>query len=287
MMTFRILLLGGNGLIGSAIQSILRVKCPSLQVLNLDKSQVDFQAENSVAFLKDIARDYRPTHIIILAAVKRQDGDSLQIFDDNELITKHISSAISTLDTHVTYLSSCAVYGEQNQQSRYNEESSIDPTSMYGKHKVSSERVYSKNIDKSRLLILRPPLIYGSRTKGYNPAGFLSLAQENKPIILWGEGDEMREFIHVNDAASIIIELALQNTIGVVNLVSGFSWSYKSIVQCIGAHLRTFSISRDRTGPTVDHTYDDRKLKSLLGNQHFTSPQEFISLQIKRHVGNE
>ena len=69
--------------------------------------------------------------IVILAAIKRQDGDGLLFKKRNNSITNNISRAIEDINTKVLYMSSCAVYGEQNEQSNYTKRVQC-PTSYYG-----------------------------------------------------------------------------------------------------------------------------------------------------------
>ena len=276
-MPARLLLIGGSGLIGSCMQDLIRERYSDLRVLNIEKPQIDLRNKYCVEALREVAKDFSPSNIVILAATKRQDGDSEEAFAGNEAITENIADAISGCACHVTYISSCAVYGEQNEQIGYTEESLVMPTSMYGRHKANSERLYSATLSHSGLLIIRPPVIYGDSTTGYNPAGLLTLALESKPIVLWGDGLEKREFIHVTDASSAILELAMREKNGLYNLVSGTSWSYRQIADSILEHIPACVISRPRSGRKIDHTYDASLLNSTLSSHpQFMSPIEYI-----------
>ena len=155
--------------------------------------------------------------------MKRQDGDANSVFASNNQITKNIINGLKDFQKQVIYISSCAVYGEKNEQIRINETQQLKPTSNYGTHKVLSEDAYSAAFTTNRnLLILRPALVYSEFEKtGYGPGGFISQAIESKEIQLWGKGDEMREFIHVEDIANVIVVLTRKNSTGIVNVVAG------------------------------------------------------------------
>ena len=93
---------------------------------------------------------------------------------------------------------------------------------------------------------------------------------------MWGDGRELREFIHINDTANIIAGLMNKNATGVVNLVAGKSYSYKEIATAVCNRYKARLESRERTGTIVDHTYDPTRLKYLIGNYKFRSPLEVI-----------
>lgn len=167
---------------------------------------------------------------------------------------------------------------KKNDQFNADETTTINPTSEYGFHKMKSEISYQKRIEEDNLLILRPPLIYGmNEPGGYNPTGFLQQAQKYQKIELWGDGAEKREFIHVEDAAKIILEMTMTKRKGIYNLTSSKSYSYQDIAEYIKTKTRCKIIKKNRTGELVNHTYNNHKLKGIIGNYRFKSPYEVIA----------
>ena len=76
--------------------------------------------------------------------------------------------------------------------------------------------------NKSKLLIIRPTLIYGPGDphNGYGPNRFMRLAIVNKNIELFGKGEEVRDHIHIDDVGKIISMLILRRVVGILNLVT-------------------------------------------------------------------
>jgi len=273
----RILILGGNGLIGSKLQLMLS-KSSDYSVRNIDKDTIDLCSENIISSFQEQIEDFDPTITIVLAAVKRQLGDNIDTMKKNNMITKNITNCLSNTSSKVIYLSSCAVFGEKNQQDNYTEESPISPTSNYGEHKSLSERAYVSQIDSKRLLILRPPLIYDLfETSGYHPGGFLYSSIKDKKIQIWGNGVELRDFLYLEDACNVIIDLIKREVTGIINLTTGNSFSYINIAQHIAQKMEISIIERPRTGVIVNHTYNNSKLMSYLPEYIFKSPIEILS----------
>ena len=75
----------------------------------------DLTDQSSIKTLNDFIDKINPDSIIVLAAIKRQAGESQEIESSNNAITSNILNALEGL-IHITYVSSCAVYGEKNKQ---------------------------------------------------------------------------------------------------------------------------------------------------------------------------
>jgi len=272
----KILIFGGNGLIGKKLINKIKL-FKNCKYINIDKNDLDLSLNTNKELIKQKVEEINADIVIILASIKRQLGDSSNIKNYNDKITDNLAYALSEKQSKIVYLSSAAVYGEKNNQTDFNELSMISPTSSYGEHKVRSEKIYKKFIDNKKLLIIRPPLIYDmDEKKGYNPSGFLNSAIKNKFIKLWGKGNELREFILLEDAANIILKLSFINCYGIYNLTSGESFSYREIAEHISKYIDCDIIEQARTGIAVNHTYENHKLKSLIYNYDFITPKEAV-----------
>ena len=272
----RVLIIGGHGFIGRLLYSRLKEKI-NINVNSIDKNIIDLSDKSNIENLRKIIKLTMPEYIIILAAIKRQDGDSISIKDYNNKITDNISDALIDQVSRVIYLSSCAVYGEKNNQTNYTELGLISPTSEYGEHKVYSENIYLNKIIRDNLLIFRPPLIYDlNQENGYHPGGFLHQAISEGKIYLWGNGEEKREFIYLNDAVKSIINAVDDYNSGIYNLTSGSSFSYKEIALLIRSNIDCKIEERKRTGGIVNHSYDNSALIKNFKNIQFATPLELI-----------
>tara|TARA_Y100001968_G_scaffold333701_1_gene398485 strand:+ start:145 stop:1041 length:897 start_codon:yes stop_codon:yes gene_type:complete len=274
----RFLILGGHGFIGKAILQWLNNN-ENINVKVIDKNEIDLSLASAVFLLNTAIIKFQPTSIIILAAIKRQDGDSISLKNINNAITDNIVESIKKHNIHTVYISSCAVYGEKNEQDNFSELSPLIPTSEYGRHKESSELKYTNNIDKNNLLIIRPPLIYSIYDKtSYQPGRFIYDAINFSKIELWGKGEELREFINIMDASYIIYIMTLKRVTGIVNLTTGISFSYNSLAIEIQNHINCKLIFKERNSKIVNHTYSSDKLRNVIGEYDFQTPIQAIRL---------
>lgn len=272
------LILGASGFIGSALKNEFQ-PVQERDVMSIDKNEVDLCTKDSPHLLDQIIAKNKPSQVIILAATTRQESNSEETFAKNNDITQNISRAIQNFEGKIIYLSSCAVYGEKNQQSNVVETEEPNPTSLYGEHKLISEAIYTSIIKPENLIIIRPPLVYSERQEnGYHPGGFLRSANTKCFINLWGDGSELREFVHVNDAAKAISDISNSDFHGVINLAMGKSFSYQEIAKDIQKRTNCQIINHKRTRlPLVDHTYDNGKLKGLINIEKFITPYDSIA----------
>lgn len=142
------------------------------------------------------------------------------------------------------YISTCAVYGEANQLP-INEEFPTNPISPYGVSKLSAEhycRIY-RQIYGISTTSLRLFNVYGSGQKNgdYNNvmSNFIQKVIEGKSPIIYGDGKQTRDFIHVNDVVeacllSMKCQLPKYETI---NIGTGKSTSIEELAKII---IRTF-----------------------------------------------
>lgn len=275
----RVLVLGGSGMIGRSINRLSK-KHGWKEWKYIGTREIDLTKESSVEKLRNYVQDARITHTIILAARKRQISDDKETRKHNDMITINTTRALSESNTFNIYMSSCAVYGEKNEQVNYVETSTLNPTSNYGDHKAKSEEIYMKAFRKENLMIIRAPMIYSISDNGYNPSGFLKMSMESGEIELWGDGKELREFITVEDAATCICKLLQTNTSGKVNLTSSKSYTYYEIAMYLRNITGCKVTNKLRSGVKVNHTYDNTELKKRIGNIEFTNPFQFIGKHI-------
>lgn len=270
------LVIGSGGFIGSALLSLNSL---TSHFAGIDKAALDLCTADSVTSLRSYIQTNHIERIIILASIKRQLGDSLEIKKSNNTIINNIINAVVDLDVFVTYVSSCAVYGEKNSQIDYTECSPINPTSFYGEHKIESELKLKSSFHSRQLLILRPPLIYSIHNQEpYGPSRFLFSALSMQRIDLWGDGLEKREMINILDATRLITRLTLDDRNGTFNLVSGNSYSFSECANYFSNYLPNVNINhRQRDGASVDHTYNNSSLKCLVPDFIFNTPFDVIS----------
>ena len=125
----------------------------------------------------------------------------------------------------VVYASSAAVYGEPKYLP-IDEGHPTEPLSPYGLSKLVGElvlRQYARNYGL-KVTVLRLFNVYGS---GQNPAyagvisRFIERAIAGKPLIIYGDGLQTRDFVHVGDVVEAFYKAIVGNVTGVFNIASG------------------------------------------------------------------
>jgi nucleoside-diphosphate-sugar epimerase len=90
-----------------------------------------------------------------------------------------------------------------------------------------------KNVYDGPLCIIRPTLIYGPKDphNGYGPNKFIRLAKSNIDLEIFGNGEEKRDHVFINDLAEIIFMVILNQAIGILNVATGKLLSFLNIVE--------------------------------------------------------
>jgi len=106
---------------------------------------------------------------------------------------------------------------------------------------------------------VRPTLIYGPRDphNGYGPNRFRRLATKGEEIVLFGEGEEERDHVFVDDVAELVVRVLGLGSTGVLNAASGDVHSFRAVadlaVEIAGSASRIRGTSRN--GPMPHNGY--------------------------------
>ena len=112
--------------------------------------------------------------------------------------------------------SSAAIY--QNSDSPIDETNTIEPLSPYGQSKLDMEKITIQS--KINYAVLRLFNVYGDGQNTGVITNFGKNILENKPLIIFGDGKAIRDFIHIDDVVNGII-ISMKSTSGIYNIASG------------------------------------------------------------------
>ena len=176
---------------------------------------------------------------------------------ENMIITKVIIDALCAVGVaHVVNISSDAVYADGPLP--LTETSPTAPTSIHGAMHLAREIAFSSTL-KSPLATLRPSLLYGAGDphNGYGPNRFRRLANEGKDIVLFGEGEERRDHVLIDDVAELIFRVLTRRSAGTLNIATGETHSFRDIAERIVATVPrpVAIISSPRNGPMPHNGY--------------------------------
>lgn len=265
----RIIILGDSGYIGGSLKNTLNDKYPDIETLGFSFPEVDLTNNNDAHQLEQYV--IRGTIIVMCSGIKKQYGDSLEIFEQNlKMVINVCTNLLSSNLLRFLFVSSAEVYGEDLNDLSITEETQVAPTSYYGMAKHSSELIIKKSLidyPNTSYMILRPALVFGPGEEGsfYGPSGFMKAAVKNEEILLWGDGSELREFVYINDLIFVLISLIFNEYEGCVNVVNGSSRSFKTIVEAVGDKINNLTVtSRPRTRQKTDQGFDNSFLLELV-----------------------
>lgn len=140
----------------------------------------------------------------------------------------------------IIYFSSGGTIYGKNGRGINNESDDLCPQTYYGYSKLAIEEFlkFSSRIYDINHLIVRPSNPYGSGQNLYGKQGLISVALgkilQNQPIEIWGDGQVIRDYLHISDlsnAISALINCKEQNE--VFNIGSGIGHSVNQIVEII------------------------------------------------------
>ena len=116
----------------------------------------------------------------------------------------------------IIVISSASVY--QNSDKPVNETSIVEPLSPYGQSKLDMEKITMQS--KIDYTILRLFNVYGDGHTSGVITNFKKNILENKPLIIFGDGKAIRDFIHIDDVVNGII-ISIKSKFGIYNIASG------------------------------------------------------------------
>ena len=93
---------------------------------------------------------------------------------------------------------------------------------------------------------LRPTLIYGARDphSGYGPNRFRRQGFAGDPISIFGEGEEKRDHVAVEDVARLTLRILRHRSAGALNAVTGVSTSFHDIAEIVAAQFESARANR-------------------------------------------
>jgi len=208
--------------------------CASIYNINhkiRDSSRYKFIKGNLCSFdlVKHILVEHKITHVIHFAAQSHVDNSfhqSFQYTQDNVVGTHTLLEAIRETDLNIFLLhfSTDEVYGESLHNEMKNEQSILCPTNPYSASKAAAEMyVYSYIYSfKLKAIITRGNNVYGPNQypEKLIPK-FIELLKNNKKCTIAGNGNAIRNFIHVHDVCTAVDIIINKGIIGEVYNIGG------------------------------------------------------------------
>ncbi|HDD56407.1 MAG TPA: SDR family NAD(P)-dependent oxidoreductase [Nitrososphaeria archaeon] len=174
-------------------------------------------------------------HLAALTDVVESEVKKDEYWNVNVMGTENVLKIAKDVDAKLIFTSSAAVYGELNNVAR--EDLKPNPISFYGITKLECEKLCMRYYEEygADIVVLRLFNVFGERARGGVVKIFLERAKEGKPLIIYGDGEAVRDFIYVGDVVDALIKAALSEKASgrILNVGSGKPTKVKELAEVV------------------------------------------------------
>jgi len=328
----RIVVTGGAGFIGSAVCRYLVARTEH-DILNIDKltyagnleSLREIEANPRYTFahadicdragLDRLFADFAPQAVIHLAAESHVDRsiDASSAFVDTNIVgtlnlleafRHHIagSGKVDRNGCRFVHVSTDEVYGSLGPEGRFSESTAYDPRSPYAATKASSD-----HLARAWHATYGLPTIVSNCSNNFGPYHFpeklipLAILNgiEEKPIPIYGDGGNIRDWLHVDDHAHALYCILMRGRPGrSYNVGANNERSNLDLVGRIcdlldrqiperAPHRRLMTFVKDRPGHDRRYAIDARRVREELGWRPEVTFDDALEATVKWYIANE
>ena len=194
-------------------------------------------------------------------------------FDANVYGTYNLINHVRT--NRLVYVSTVDVYGENSFGKRVDENIYPKPQGVYPVTKYLGEEVCRIAFQQENLLIARIGNVFGPRDRSEKLIQTaIKRIKSGQKIKMYGDGSYTRDYIFVDDTASLVVKLSLGEANGIVNVVSGKDYSIAETLAIIclklGVSFNEVVEVLNVENPPKSIKFDNQCLKNFVQSIHFT-----------------
>jgi UDP-glucose 4-epimerase len=248
----RVVILGARGFIGGAIAALLAKH--RIATAALGSKELNLLAPDAADRLADVLR---ADDALVMVSARAPCKTPAMLVENITMIGAVCEVLARRSVAHLVYVSSDAVYADGPLP--LTEASPAAPTSLHGAMHLAREQMLAAAAGATPFAILRPTLVYGARDphNGYGPNRFRRLANQGEKIVLFGEGEERRDHILVDDIAELARLVLCHRSAGILNCATGRVASFRELAE-LAVKLSGKSVpiaGAPRSGPMPHNGY--------------------------------
>lgn len=311
----KILITGGCGFIGSNFIRYLLKKYPDYRIFNLDAltyagnpdNLKDIVGNSRYSFIKgriedkklirNIINDFDSViHFAAESHVDRSIQDVQPFIETNIVGTATILEAVRDSSVErLIHISTDEVYGALGDHGRFTEQTPLSPNSPYAASKASADLMVRAYHETYRIpsIIIRPSNNYGpyQYPEKFIPLMITNLLS-NKKIPIYGEGNNIRDWLFVEDNCRAIDLILHRGKIGEIYNVGGNSEMRnidlaKTVLRIMDMPEELITFVKDRPGHDYRYALDSSRIERELGWKPETDIEKGLRMTIQWYKDNE